>query len=230
MKKAFAALLILSMLLSAMAVAEAADVAGDWYMIEMQAEGMTINPADMGMEMILTLAEDGTASMSGMGDEPSTGTWAINGTTVTVTIEGDPLDFTLADGKLTASQDDMTMVFSKEASATFAPAAPVEAAAEDFAGTWNAERIGMEGQYYPVSILGADITAAIEGTTITLNGFMFNNTAIQLEHADGKLSFSGSVEDATLSITASLLEDGTMALDMDAGDQGAFTFYMVKAE
>lgn len=232
MKKAFAALLILSMLLGAVAVAEAAGAAGTWYMIEMNNDGQVINPAELGMTVALELAEDGTATMSGMGgEEAQTGTWTIDGTTVTVTIDGDPLDFALEDGKLTASDDTMTMVFSQEQPEVeaFVPAAAVEAAVEDFAGTWNAVKIGLEGQYYDVSILGADVTATIEDTTITLDGFMFSNQSLSLEYADGALSFSGSSEALEMSIKASMLEDGMVALDLAANGQ-AFTFYLSRAE
>ena len=196
MKKAFAALLVLSMLLSAVALAEAADVAGTWYLVQMEQGGQSFNPADFGMEMTLD-AGRGRHRHHGRHDRrgrPSVGTWTIDGTTVTVTIDDQPLDFALEDGKLTASQDDMTMIFSQEAPdvEAFVPAEPVEAAVEDFAGTWKAEKIGLEGQYYDVSLLGADITATFEDTTITLDGFMFSNQSLSLEYADGALSFSGS--------------------------------------
>lgn len=235
MKKAFAALLILSMLLSALAVAEAADAAGTWYLIEIQSEGQSLNPADLGMSMTLELKADGTVTgTTSMDDEVGEGTWEANGDKVTITINDDAQEFTLADGKLTSDQDGMTMVFSQEepVANAFTPAAPVQAEEADFAGTWKAERIGLEGQYYPVSILGADVTATIEGTTITLDGFMFSNTSMPLEFADGKLSFSGSDEESGVSmgITATLLEDGMLALDLDAGEQGAFTFYLSRAE
>ena len=232
MKKAFAALLILSMLLSAVAIAETADAAGVWYMVQMQSGEMTINPAEYGMEVTLTLAEDGTATMAGMtGEEDSVGTWTIDGTTVTVTIDGDPLDFALEDGKLTASQDDMTMIFSQEAPdvEAFVPGEPVEAAVEDFAGAWKAVKIGMDGAYYDVAILNADITVTFEDTTITLDGFMFSNQSLSLEYADGALSFSGSAETMEMSIKASMLADGMVALDLAANGQ-AFTFYLSRAE
>ncbi len=235
MKKAFAALLILSMLLSALAVAEAADAAGTWYLIEIQSEGQSLSPADLGMSMTLELKADGTVTATtSMDDEVGEGTWEANGDKVTITINDDPQEFTLADGKLTADEDGMIMVFSQEepAANAFTPAAAVEAEEADFAGVWTAERIGLEGQYYPVSILGADVTATIEGTTITLDGFMFSNTSMPLEFADGKLSFSGSDDESgiTMGITATLLEDGMLALDLDAGESGAFTFYMNRAE
>lgn len=232
MKKAFAALLILSMLLSAVAIAETADVAGVWYMVQMQSGETTINPADYGMEVTLTLAEDGTATMVGMnGGDDSVGTWTISGNIVTVTIDGDPLDFTLEDGKLSASQDEMAMIFSQEAPdvEAFVPAEPVEAAVEDFAGAWKAVKIGMDGAYYDVAILNADITVTFEDTTITLDGFMFSNQSLSLQYADGALSFSGSSGALEMSIKANMLEDGMVALDLAANGQ-AFTFYLSRAE
>ncbi len=235
MKKAFAALVILSMLLTAMAVAEAANVTGTWYLVSIESEGMAFNPSDFGMSMTMELKDDGSVVATASDeDEPSEGTWKMEGDKVTVDINDSPAEFTLADGKLTAEQDGMTMVFSQEepVADTFTPAAPVQAEEADFAGTWKADRIGLEGKFYPVSILGADVTATIEGTTITLDGFLFSNTTMPLEFADGKLAFSGTDEESGVSmgITATLLEDGMLALDLDAGDQGAFTFYMNRAE
>ncbi len=235
MKKAFAALVILSMLLSAVAVAEAADVTGTWYLISIESEGMAFNPSDFGMSITMELKEDGTALSATSGeDDTAEGTWKMEGDKVTVDIDDSPVEFTLADGKLSAEQDGMTMVFSQEepVADTFTPAAPVEAEEADFAGTWTAVKIGLEGQYYPVSILGGDVTATIDGATITLDGFLFSGTSMPLEFADGKMAFSGTDEEsgATLGVAATLLEDGMLALDLDAGDQGAFTFYMNRAE
>ena len=234
MKKIFAMLLALAMLLGAMAMAEATDVTGTWYAVEMIQGDQSINPAEMGLEITMTLNEDGTATMNGAGD-PSEGTWTFDGETLTIQEEGaDDTVMTYADGNLTMGDDSMTMVFSQEApeAEVFAPAAAVEAAVEDFAGTWKAEKIGLEGSYYPVSLLGADITATFEDTTITLDGFLFSNTSIPLEYADGALSVSAADEDSgmAMAVQATLLEDGMLELNLDAGETGAFAFYMVPAE
>ncbi len=240
MKKAFAALVILSMLLSAVAVAEAANVTGTWYLTSIEADGLTLSPSDFGMSMAMELKDDGTVvATSSDEEEPSEGTWKMEGDKVTVDINDSPAEFTLADGILTAEQDGMTMVFSQEEPVVeeFVPAAPVEAALEDFAGTWKADKIGMEGQFYPASMLtqamgGDDVTATFEGTTITLNGFLFSGQQLPLELADGKLVFTGTDDESgmAMGITAALLEDGMLELNLDAGDQGAFSFYMSRAE
>ena len=237
MKKAIAALMVLSMLLSAVAVAEAADVTGTWYLNEMQMEGQSFNPADFGYEITMELKDDGTAQLTAPDEDPQAGTWTLEGDKLTVTVDDEPLEMTLADGTLTVEQDGMGMVFGREhtESPSFEPAAPVEAAQEDFAGTWVATKIGMDGAYYDVSLLTSamggegDITAVIEGTTITLNGFLFSNTSLPLQYADGALSFSGTDEAGSVgAITVRLLEDGMLAVELEATGS-SFVFYMTAA-
>lgn len=235
MKKTFAALLILSMLLTAVAVAEAADVTGTWYLVELNLDGTVFNPADMGMDVTIELREDGTATMS-YTEGSSEGTWTLeNGELSVVDDSGIPQAFTLQDGKLVTQMDeDGFMIFGREPAEgdSFTPAAPVQAAEEDFAGTWTAEKIGMDGTYYPASMLDENgITATIEGTTITLNGYMFSDTAVVLVYGDGQMSIASTEDESgmAMGMTAQLLEDGMLALVLDAGDNGAFTFYMSPA-
>ena len=61
MKKLFAVVIALAMLLSAAAVAEATDFTGMWYLNNMEMEGMTVSAAEFGMEMTFDLKEDGSA-------------------------------------------------------------------------------------------------------------------------------------------------------------------------
>ena len=75
MKKLLATLLALTMLVSAVvccAVAETADITGEWY------------GSVFGMSMTLTLHEDGTYTMSMIGEEAEPGTWSFDGTTLTL--------------------------------------------------------------------------------------------------------------------------------------------------
>ncbi|MBR1820694.1 MAG: hypothetical protein IJ769_03625 [Clostridia bacterium] len=233
MKKAFAALVIFSMLLTAVAVAEAADVAGVWYLNEITEDGESFNPGDFGISITLTLNEDGTAVMDGMSDEAEEGAWAADGDAVTLTFDGDDMAVAIEDGNLIIAEDSASMVFGREQTAeVFVPAEPVEAALEDYAGAWTADKIGMDGSYYDAALLGADVTATIEDTTITLDGFRFSGESISLEYADGALSFSGTDDEsgAFAGITARLLEDGNLSLTLDAGETGAFAFIMAPAE
>ena len=61
MIKKITALLLTLMMLGALVSAQAADFTGTWYLVSIDSNGVTINPADMGMEMSLNLNADGTA-------------------------------------------------------------------------------------------------------------------------------------------------------------------------
>ena len=237
MKKAFAALLILTMLVAAVAVAEGADVAGTWYLLEMSQGGQSYDPASMGMSITMELNADGTAVLTNpMAEEPENGTWTLDGDTITVVDEsGVPMVLTMADGKLTANEDDLTMTFGREIEGgVFAPAAPVEAAEEDFNGTWEAYKVGAMGGFLDASVLNEQMgtenfNITIEGGQVTLNGFMFSGQSTAATFADGKLTLSELSDASGVGIVIQMLEDGTMALNMDAGEQGSFAFYLNRA-
>lgn len=89
--KKWIALLMTLCLLAAAVPALGEDYSGNWY--------MTIADVSMG---VLALNADGTASMTMMEQEGSTGTWTPGEGKVTVTIDGDAVDFIYADGMLTA--------------------------------------------------------------------------------------------------------------------------------
>ena len=233
MKKLFAVLLALAMLLSVAAFAEAADVVGTWYLNELVTEGSSLSPATFGMEMSMTLNEDGTASaatVQGEETEEESGTWSIDGTTVTVDLNGSAQAFEFADGALSAEMDGMTMVFGQEKveGEVYVPAEPVEAAQEDFAGSWTATKVGFGDTYFDWAIMadmfGDPLTAVIDGTTLTLNGFMFSGEAIEMAYDAGALAFSAEDPDAQMvaGVTAQILEDGAMKLTMTVSDDAVF--------
>ena len=65
--------------------------------------------------MVLELKSGGTAVMtSAMDEEQTTGTWKQNGSTVTITFEGDALDFTQKGNELSATIDGESYVFVKK--------------------------------------------------------------------------------------------------------------------
>ena len=89
--KKWIALLMTLCLLAAAVPALGEDFSGNWY--------LTLADVSMG---VLALNADGTASMTMMEQEGSTGTWTPGEGKVTVTIDGDAVDFIYADGMLTA--------------------------------------------------------------------------------------------------------------------------------
>ena len=241
MKKLFAIIVVLAMLLSAAAFADSAEVVGTWNLNEIVLNGATMSPADLGAEMSITLNEDGTAEMkSNMSDDGNeTGTWTLEGDQLTITDgSGSPATLTFADGKLTMSMgDEGSMIFTQDAAQEgYAPAAANAAATlEDYAGKWVAVKVGMDGRYFPAEtlsqMLGGEMdpfTTEINGSSLKLAGFMFGDSLPELPatFADGALKLEISQND--ISIVAQLLEDGNMSLAMSASGQ-SFEFIMEKA-
>ena len=211
MKKLLATLLALTMLVSAVvcgAVAETADITGEWY------------GSVFGMSMTMTLHEDGTYTMSMAGEEAEPGTWSFDGTTLTLD-EGSEGESAFAyDGEsLSASMEGMDFVFTREPIATFEPApARTDAALEEFSGSWNATTIGIMGMYLSPDVIGAGISLDIDGTTVVMTIIQEDSepeaVTVEATFADGVLTVADptSSEESSTFWTLSLLEDGTMSM------------------
>ena len=228
MKKLLATLLALTMLVSAVvcgAVAETADITGEWY------------GSVFGMSMTLTLHEDGTYTMSMAGEEAEPGTWSFDGTTLTLD-EGSEGESAFAyDGEsLSASMEGMDFVFTREPIATFEPApARTDAALEEFSGSWNATTIGIMGMYISPDVIGAGISLDIDGTTVVMTIIQEDSepeaVTVEATFADGVLTVADptSTEESSTFWTLSLLEDGTMSMftQMEGIEM---TYYLSPAE
>lgn len=228
MKKLLATLLALTMLVSAVvcgAVAETADITGEWY------------GSVFGMSMTLTLHEDGTYTMSMAGEEAEPGTWSFDGTTLTLD-EGSEGESAFAyDGEsLSASMEGMDFVFTREPIATFEPApARTDPALEEFSGSWNATTIGIMGMYLSPDVIGAGISLDIDGTTVVMTIIQEDSepeaVTVEATFADGVLTVADptSSEESSTFWTLSLLEDGTMSMftQMEGIEM---TYYLSPAE
>ena len=66
--------------------------------------------------MTLELKSDGTAVMSSkMTDEASAnGTWTQDGNKIIITVDDEPVEFTMEGNTLTGAEDDMTLTFTKK--------------------------------------------------------------------------------------------------------------------
>ncbi len=228
MKKLLATLIALMMLVSAAvcgAVAETADIIGEWY------------GSIFGLSMTMTLHEDGTYTMSMAGEEADSGTWSFDGTTLT-TDEGTDGEAAFAyDGEsLSASMEGMDFVFTREPIATFEPApARTDAALEEFSGSWNATTIGIMGMYLSPDVIGAGISLDIDGTTVVMTIIQEDSepeaVTVEATFADGVLTVADptSSEESSTFWTLSLLEDGTMSMftQMEGIEM---TYYLSPAE
>ena len=228
MKKLLATLIALTMLVSAVvcgAVAETADITGEWY------------GSVFGLSMTMTLTEDGTYTMSMAGEEAEPGTWSFDGTTLTLD-EGSEGESAFAyDGEsLSASMEGMDFVFTREPIATFEPApARTDAALEEFSGSWNATTIGIMGMYLSPDVIGAGISLDIDGTTVVMTIIQEDSepeaVTVEATFADGVLTVADptSTEESSTFWTLSLLEDGTMSMftQMEGIEM---TYYLSPAE
>ena len=238
MKKLFALMMILALLLCPLALAESADYLGTWYLNGINFGEATLSPATMGMDMIMEINEDGTARLTSSVDEEAekVGNWALEGDTLTVTFdEGEDMPLSLQeDGSLRGEQGGLGMIFGRELVEVeaYAPAEPVAAESEaDFAGKWSAAWMKMEDNYMEASVFGMDLTADIEGTTMTLNGmYIFENQAFEASFADGALSYKGGDEDMYAAITAQLLEDGAMRVTFETEGADDLVMILERAE
>ncbi len=237
MKKLFAVVIALAMLMSAAAFAEAADFSGMWYLNNMEMEGMTLSAAEFGMEMTFDLKADGTVdahqARGGESDDKQ-GTWTAEGDNVTITVEDEPMVFTLTEGNLVADADGIKMILGREKieGEAFVPGEPKTDAVEaDYAGAWKAYKISSEGMYIDAAAMGFDdLTAAVEGTTVTLNGFLFENEVFETALTDGALTYAAEDPESVMisGIKAQLLQDDNMSLTLTASDD--LVFIMTRAE
>ena len=220
MKKLLAVALALALLLAA--CAEAADVAGTWYLNALVMNGATVSPAAFGVEMSITLKEDGTAIAATTNEAGSgEGTWSIDGDEVTVVIDDQPLALALRDGELVADLVAQTMIFGREKAVaeTFEPAPPVAAEIEDFDGEWETFQVCISGTYYDTAVLDEAITASVKGGTVTMNGFLFSDTQFETALQDGTLVFRAEDAESVLfdALTLRMLEDGSLSLTLNTG-------------
>ncbi|HPJ02510.1 MAG TPA: hypothetical protein PKU80_06695 [Candidatus Limiplasma sp.] len=216
MMKKFAALLLALLMIGTLATAQSFDFTGTWYLVSISAEGVTLNPADMGMEMSMTLNADGTGAVSTTGEEDKVASWALDGETLTVTADEEPLAFTVSEeGQLVAEAEGAVMTFGRE------PAAPgfvaaAEIPAEDIAafdGTWTITTVNAYGMVVPFAAMAQ---SGLENATVVIeNGAVTSFDATEPAVGtlvDGKLVIASELGEE-FAQTVSLLEDGTIALN-----------------
>lgn len=235
MRKLITVILALALSTLAIAMAEATDYLGTWYLNEMTMGDASFAPAAMGMDLTMEIKEDGTAVLTAPSEEDAeqAATWTLDGETLTVTVDGEDMTLTLQDGALKGEQGGMGMCFGREKveAEAYEPAAIVEDATEaDYAGTWKSKYMEMEGNYIQASMFSMDLTAVIDGATMTLDGmYVFENTTLESPFSNGALTHEGGEDEMYSGITAQLLQDGAMKLTFDTGDE-PLVLIMEKAE
>ncbi len=185
---------------------------GTWSAVTLEMDGESYPMSMMGAEMYFTLNADGTAE-SYDGEITESGVWTIENDTIVIGgIEG-VMPITVSEtGELIMEADGMKLIFVKDGSETptapalpEAPAAPVSMDAASLVGIWQADTLEMDGESYPVGLMGLDMR-------LTLNA---DGTA---EFFDGEETETGdwTFGDGLVIVTEMLLtfaENGTLVME-----------------
>ena len=125
MKKRIAMLMLAAMLV-VLALAgcgskkEASPVVGDWKVTTIEMAGTTVSVDDYlaatgsdAIKMEFSIKEDGKFSMD-MAGQTADGTWKYKEPTLTLTVEGDPLDTEYKDGKIIMDMDGVVLTLERK--------------------------------------------------------------------------------------------------------------------
>lgn len=109
-----------------------------------------------------------------------------------------------------------------------------EAELDALTGKWTAYKVGSEGTYEDITPEDRTfMEMEINGTTVTMNGFVFENEVFELEEQDGGLSAFFADEDHDFEVIAiNCLEDDTVRFALvTSAEKGEMTeFFFVPAE
>ena len=202
MKKTLALILTCVLALAVLpALADEAAVTGDWY-------------ADPdGMPVQLTLAEDGTYTLSVPGSEPVCGAWKLDDGYIYMDGAKTPDMATLGDDTLVMS-DGMTF-FTREKIEGYIPADPMtDADASAFAGYWQAVYVVVNGMPVPASVLKDQTDLYVEGHSAILGGPRFGDTQVKMTLENGALT----CENAGARVTLQIQQDGYLRFTIAAPD------------
>lgn len=225
MKKLFSLILALCMVCMLVPAVAEEDVTGEWYLKTMKQGETEYDAGAINYNITMTLNADGTGTMlSPTSEEPTPGSWTLEGDKITVTFEDSPIGGTVADGIITLSEGEMVMTFSREANeviqvAEVNPAATVM----NFDGVWTPKYVGYNGMTIDISQAGQEMPGVIlKDGTLNFTGTSsisaaFGSNPLPLTFADGTLSFSLALGEMALTIKAEMLQDGMMALTLDVG-------------
>lgn len=221
--------LVLALCMACMLIPAMADedITGEWY------------GAMMGQPITMTFNADGTVGMFISGEQISSGTWALEGTTVTITDEDDTTVMELQDGNLVYAEADVTMSRDPANLPAAIELAPVKAAAsaEEFYGVWTCKYVENEGVVFDPTAVGTGETfpslKLAEGTVEFVGAseddamaVMYNLLSLTASFADGKLTLTSALSPDTTCI-AEMLEDGMLKFTMVG--EGGLSVYFVPA-
>lgn len=153
------------------------DVAGSWYLVKIEAEGMSLSPADMGFEGVLDFKDDDTWELAMTGEDAEKGTYDVSGEAVIMHSDTtEDISLTMGeDGYLVGDEGGTIMSFGREKpeatdwSSIIGKPSEEEAALSDFAGVWEACAVEYDEMTMAANDCGLKATLQIaEDGTATL--------------------------------------------------------------
>lgn len=174
--KKLVALLLALMLCLGVALAEDADIIGTWYLNEVASNGMSFDPATLGLDVTMTFDEDEKATTVS-GEETTVSYWRKNGDEYFTPFNDGLLVFAPQDGNLVGEMDGVQMTFGRERAEVEVydfGEAKTDAAMEDYNGFWDAVEVEMLGMQLPMADVGLTMQMMVQdGTVVISDG---NNT------------------------------------------------------
>lgn len=165
MKKVFAAVLALLMVLCAAAGAEEISYEGYWGLTGITMAGISVDPSTLDIDAAIVIYDDGACDMTVINGEDVTyesGAWVATETGLSMTDEnGDVQELTYADGTLSMEEAGMTMVFTLQESARLLSGLTLE----DFQGKWSFSHLELLSYAYDPEEVGFNMTIDLQGET-----------------------------------------------------------------
>ena len=220
-----ASILILSVLsFPAHASSDPNDVQGTWYLVGVDIEGTTYNPAALGLTMSMELDASGSLVMRMTGEEDQVAAWTYaDGELSVIPDDDDAQVFLYSDGALSAEQDGFGLIFGREpavAEEIVVSPARTDVALDSFKGTWEGTEVEVEGIRLSLSSLSMKITLIIVGNKVDMVSNALGSGSLEGEMDGHELVVSGEDEN-TMRLT--LHEDGRLSLLIE-GEDGVIWF------
>lgn len=225
MKKIASLLLVLLLALACVSFSAAEDYTGTWYAVEMSSDGISMDPAQFGMEITLVMNPDGTGSFGMSGEETQEITWKEENGTIILSAAGDDVPLVCDGDSVSMDINGAVIKFSRTAGETFTR--PADVLAQDisaFNGTWVPYKFGVGGIYVDMETLasfGLDLSETADLFIVTIdngNVSLFGDR-MELPLVNGALFLETTDAEGAVSSTGIALLEGDM-IEVAASEVG----------
>ena len=193
------------------------DIIGKWLSTHAVYNGVTIDISNYkNISFSLELSADGRATLI-KDDDEAEGTWTRDANVITISLDGDDVRGTIADGKITLDLGGISFIISREANtSSIKLPSPIIANSEDeFFGTWNMSRAATQG------LVLTPLELAAIGTNMDMTFTISRGEARADIIAEGKQDynkFSTSFSNGRLQLKSTMNSVAFVAVLTDSGE------------